>query len=83
MVSAELAGLRQPTELAYVLYPLPHLHPKFRVAHLYDLLALRMSPNAASTQPEKQSLDYIIRSGLAGGVAGCVVRLSTSALFSS
>jgi solute carrier family 25 (mitochondrial carrier protein), member 16 len=35
-----------------------------------------MISNAAS-QPEKQSLHYIIRSGLAGGVAGCVVRLST------
>lgn len=33
-----------------------------------------MSPNAASTQPEKQSLHYIIRSGLAGGVAGCVAK---------
>ena len=36
-----------------------------------------MSPNAASAQSEKQSFHYIVRSGLAGGVAGCVVRLST------
>ena len=34
-----------------------------------------MSPNA-STPPNKQSLDYIVRSGIAGGVAGCVVRNS-------
>lgn len=40
---------------------------------LYDPLALRMSPNAASPQTDTQSLHYIIRSGLAGGIAGCVV----------
>jgi hypothetical protein len=40
---------------------------------LYDPLALRMSPNVASPQTDTQSLHYIIRSGLAGGIAGCVV----------
>lgn len=39
---------------------------------LYDL---RMSPNAVSVPNDKQSLHYIVRSGLAGGIAGCVVRL--------
>lgn len=39
-----------------------------------------MTPNAASIQPEKKSFHYIVRSGLAGGVAGCVVRLSTLSL---
>ena len=34
-----------------------------------------MSPNA-STPRDKQSLGYIVRSGIAGGVAGCVVRTS-------
>ena len=34
-----------------------------------------MSPNA-STPRDKQSLGYIVRSGIAGGVAGCVVRNS-------
>ncbi|KAF6760186.1 mitochondrial carrier domain-containing protein [Ephemerocybe angulata] len=33
-----------------------------------------MSPNAASAPPDKQSLHYIIRSGLAGGIAGCVAK---------
>ncbi|TFK44459.1 mitochondrial carrier domain-containing protein [Crucibulum laeve] len=33
-----------------------------------------MSPNAASSPPDKQSLHYIIRSGLAGGIAGCVAK---------
>ncbi|CAA7259153.1 unnamed protein product [Cyclocybe aegerita] len=34
-----------------------------------------MSPNAAPTkQHDKQSLHYIVRSGLAGGVAGCVAK---------
>jgi hypothetical protein len=32
-----------------------------------------MSPNATSVQNDKQSLQYIVRSGLAGGIAGCVV----------
>lgn len=32
-----------------------------------------MSTGAASASSDKQSLHYIIRSGLAGGVAGCVV----------
>lgn len=31
-----------------------------------------MSPNETSTT-DKQSLNFIVRSGLAGGVAGCVV----------
>jgi len=31
-----------------------------------------MSPNA-SVRSDKQSLHYIVRSGLAGGIAGCVV----------
>ncbi|KAF8995490.1 mitochondrial carrier domain-containing protein [Cyathus striatus] len=33
-----------------------------------------MSPNAAPAQQDKQSLHYIIRSGLAGGIAGCVAK---------
>jgi len=33
-----------------------------------------MSTDAASTSSNKQSLHYIIRSGLAGGVAGCVAK---------
>ncbi|KAF8895720.1 mitochondrial carrier domain-containing protein [Gymnopilus junonius] len=33
-----------------------------------------MSPNAASAHPDTQSLSYIVRSGLAGGVAGCVAK---------
>ncbi|KAF8160877.1 mitochondrial carrier domain-containing protein [Crassisporium funariophilum] len=33
-----------------------------------------MSPNAASAQSDKHSLHYIIRSGLAGGTAGCVAK---------
>ena len=40
-----------------------------------------MSSNA-STRPDKQSLHYIIRSGLAGGAAGCVVRLFLPQRFS-
>jgi hypothetical protein len=59
------------TEFAYVL---TRKSAHFRI-YLYDILALRMSPNAASAQPEKQSFHYIVRSGLAGGAAGCVVRL--------
>lgn len=56
----------------------PYLFPAFR-AHIHRLRTLHepqvphMSPNAASAQPDKQSLDYIIRSGVAGGIAGCVV----------
>ncbi|KAF8971072.1 mitochondrial carrier domain-containing protein [Flammula alnicola] len=33
-----------------------------------------MSPNATSAQHDKQSLHYIVRSGLAGGIAGCVAK---------
>ena len=33
-----------------------------------------MSPNVPPSPRDKQSLHYIIRSGLAGGIAGCVVR---------
>ncbi|KAG2015815.1 carnitine/acyl carnitine carrier [Coprinopsis cinerea AmutBmut pab1-1] len=34
-----------------------------------------MSPNAAaSAPPDKQSLHYIVRSGIAGGIAGCVAK---------
>ncbi|KAJ2931277.1 hypothetical protein H1R20_g5827, partial [Candolleomyces eurysporus] len=33
-----------------------------------------MSPNAASAPPDKQSLNSIIRSGIAGGIAGCVAK---------
>ncbi|PPQ93660.1 hypothetical protein CVT25_012719 [Psilocybe cyanescens] len=33
-----------------------------------------MSPNAANAHTDTQSLHYIIRSGLAGGVAGCVAK---------
>ncbi|KAF9453959.1 coenzyme A transporter [Macrolepiota fuliginosa MF-IS2] len=33
-----------------------------------------MVPNAAIAQRDKQSLNYIIRSGLAGGIAGCVAK---------
>lgn len=36
-----------------------------------------MSPNASPPR-DKQSLDYILRSGIAGGVAGCVVSLPAS-----
>lgn len=35
-----------------------------------------MSPNASAPPRDKQSLGYIVRSGIAGGVAGCVVRTS-------
>ena len=38
-----------------------------------------MSSNASPPR-NKQSLDYILRSGIAGGVAGCVVSLPASAL---
>lgn len=47
-----------------------HLHVPLQAA------GLRMSPNAAAAQRDKQSFNYIIRSGLAGGIAGCVVRTS-------
>ncbi|KDR75280.1 hypothetical protein GALMADRAFT_249278 [Galerina marginata CBS 339.88] len=33
-----------------------------------------MSPNAAPKHPDTHSLHYLIRSGLAGGVAGCVAK---------
>ncbi|KAF9047388.1 mitochondrial carrier domain-containing protein [Panaeolus papilionaceus] len=33
-----------------------------------------MSPNDTDTKPDKQSLQYITRSGLAGGIAGCVAK---------
>jgi len=39
-----------------------------------------MSPNASTPPRDKQSLDYILRSGIAGGVAGCVVRSSCSSV---
>ena len=45
----------------------------FGVEHLYDPPAPRMSPNAAPAKHDKQSLHFIVRSGLAGGIAGCVV----------
>lgn len=36
----------------------------------------------ASTKPvDKRSLDYVLRSGLAGGVAGCAVSVSLSIFF--
>lgn len=35
-----------------------------------------MSPNATSLRSDKQSLHYIVRSGMAGGIAGCVVCFS-------
>jgi hypothetical protein len=38
-----------------------------------------MSPNASPPR-DKQSLGYILRSGIAGGVAGCVVRLLAPAV---
>jgi len=38
-----------------------------------------MSPNASPTR-NKQSLDYIIRSGIAGGVAGCVAKTAVAPL---
>lgn len=69
----------RPTELDYVLSRSFHCTFKFPI-HLYDPPAIRMSPNAASAQPEKQSFHYIIRSGLAGGAAGCAVRLCTLSL---
>lgn len=34
-----------------------------------------VATNVKGKTRDKQSLQYIIRSGLAGGVAGCVVRL--------
>lgn len=33
-----------------------------------------MSPNAAAARHDKQNLNYIIRSGVAGGIAGCVAK---------
>lgn len=36
-----------------------------------------MSSNASSKY-DKQSLHFIVRSGLAGGIAGCVVRPTTA-----
>lgn len=33
------------------------------------------SIEASRQKKDKQSLDYILRTGLAGGLAGCVVRL--------
>jgi len=33
-----------------------------------------MSSNASGLHRDKQSISYIARSGLAGGIAGCVVR---------
>lgn len=33
---------------------------------------------AKRKQPDKHSLDYMIRSGIAGGLAGCAVRLPPS-----
>ena len=38
------------------------------------------TPEGATRLKDKKSLDYVLRSGLAGGIAGCAVRLS---LFSS
>jgi hypothetical protein len=53
----------------------PHsaLTPRPLSRLLHETQAPHMSPNAASAQPDKQSLQYIIRTGVAGGVAGCVV----------
>lgn len=58
-----------PSQFFSTLYS--HLHVPLQAT------PLRMSPNAAPAQHDKQSLNYIIRSGLAGGVAGCVVCLPT------
>ncbi|KAF5380637.1 hypothetical protein D9615_004754 [Tricholomella constricta] len=33
-----------------------------------------MSPNVSTSPRDKQSLHFIIRSGLAGGIAGCVAK---------
>jgi len=33
------------------------------------------TPGGAMRLKDKKSLDYILRSGLAGGIAGCAVRL--------
>ncbi|RDB25041.1 putative mitochondrial carrier C17H9.08 [Hypsizygus marmoreus] len=33
-----------------------------------------MSPNVSTSSRDKQSLHYIVRSGLAGGIAGCVAK---------
>jgi hypothetical protein len=43
----------------------------------------RVNANAgASAKPvDKRSLDYVLRSGLAGGVAGCAVSVSLSLFF--
>jgi len=46
-----------------------------RCKALYDFAALRMSLNVASARNDKQSLHSMVRSGLAGGIAGCVVSL--------
>ena len=37
-----------------------------------------MSPNVSASPRDKHSLHYIVRSGLAGGIAGCVVRVPSS-----
>lgn len=58
----------------YAFLSSPHPSPTSSRAQLYDLPALRMSSNAARAHPDTHSLSYIARSGLAGGVAGCVVR---------
>lgn len=47
---------------------------------LYGFAALRMSSNVISARNDKQSLHYMVRSGLAGGIAGCVVSFTLHGL---
>jgi hypothetical protein len=43
-----------------------------------DAIKLKLKPD----QPlDKKSLDYILRTGLAGGLAGCAVRLTNISYF--
>lgn len=53
------------------LAPFPEIDP---LVPLHEPQVPHMSSNAASAPPDKQSLHYMIRSGVAGGIAGCVVR---------
>ena len=52
--------------------PLPQ-GSKTRVFHTDDAAIAAHGPGDGKTKLEKRSLNYILRSGLAGGLAGCAV----------